>query len=211
MQTEHQIEHEDRREEMEDQSGRSMIEMLGVLAIVGMLTVGGIMGYSSATSKLQLNNTTESIQMLTSNIRELFSAQPDYAGLDTTATAGAGVIEETVLINAGAVPDSLINAAATGFENAWGGGIDVVQAGTNNVDFTVTIGAIPEEACTKLAVYPWGRSSASGFLAVDAGPTGSETNWDWPGTTNALPVDVAGAASACNAAANGNTVILTFH
>lgn len=31
-----------------NQSGRSMIEMLGVLAIIAVLTVGGIAGYSKA-------------------------------------------------------------------------------------------------------------------------------------------------------------------
>ena len=32
-------------------SGRSMIEMLGVLAIIGVLSVGGIAGYSKAMQK----------------------------------------------------------------------------------------------------------------------------------------------------------------
>ena len=31
-----------------NQFGRSMIEMLGVLAIIGVLSVGGIFGYSKA-------------------------------------------------------------------------------------------------------------------------------------------------------------------
>ena len=35
--------------------GRSMIEMLGVLAIVGVLTVGGIAGYSKAMEKFKVN------------------------------------------------------------------------------------------------------------------------------------------------------------
>ena len=35
--------------------GRSMIEMLGVLAIVGVLTVGGIAGYSKAMEQYKLN------------------------------------------------------------------------------------------------------------------------------------------------------------
>ena len=37
------------------QSGRSMIEMLGVLAIVGVLSVGGITGYSKAMLKYKSN------------------------------------------------------------------------------------------------------------------------------------------------------------
>ena len=35
-----------------NESGRSMIEMLGVLAIIGVLSVGGIAGYSKAMNKL---------------------------------------------------------------------------------------------------------------------------------------------------------------
>ena len=37
------------------QCGRSMIEMLGVLAIVGVLSVGGIQGYSKAMEKIRFN------------------------------------------------------------------------------------------------------------------------------------------------------------
>ncbi len=37
------------------QLGRSMIEMLGVLAIIGVLSVGGIAGYSKAMEQYKLN------------------------------------------------------------------------------------------------------------------------------------------------------------
>ena len=37
------------------QSGRSMIEMLGVLAIVGILSAGGIAGYSMAMEQYKSN------------------------------------------------------------------------------------------------------------------------------------------------------------
>ena len=37
------------------QSGRSMIEMLGVLAIIGVLSVGGIAGYSKAMTKYRIH------------------------------------------------------------------------------------------------------------------------------------------------------------
>ena len=39
--------------------GRSMIEMLGVLAIIGVLSVGGIAGYSKATEKWKINKAVE--------------------------------------------------------------------------------------------------------------------------------------------------------
>lgn len=43
---------------MENQSGRSMIEMLGVLAIVGILSVGGISAFQKAMTKHKINQTT---------------------------------------------------------------------------------------------------------------------------------------------------------
>ena len=39
--------------------GRSMIEMLGVLAIIGVLSVGGIAGYSKAMEQFKINKATE--------------------------------------------------------------------------------------------------------------------------------------------------------
>ena len=41
--------------------GRSMVEMLGVLAIIGVLSVGAIAGYSKAMMKYKLNKQTEQI------------------------------------------------------------------------------------------------------------------------------------------------------
>ena len=47
------------------QCGKSMIEMLGVLAIIAVLTVGGIAGYSKAMKKYQANKVVgEIIQVL---------------------------------------------------------------------------------------------------------------------------------------------------
>ena len=39
-----------------NESGRSMVEMLGVLAIIGVLSVGGIAGYTQAMRKYRANN-----------------------------------------------------------------------------------------------------------------------------------------------------------
>ena len=46
------------------QSGRSMVEMLGVLAIIGVLSVGAIAGYSKAMMKYKLNKHLESVNLL---------------------------------------------------------------------------------------------------------------------------------------------------
>ena len=44
--------------------GRSMIEMLGVLAIIGVLSVGGIAGYSKAIRMWKLNKTFQDLSII---------------------------------------------------------------------------------------------------------------------------------------------------
>ena len=45
------------------QSGRSMTEMLGVLAIIGVLSIGGIVGYSYGMDKYRTNQTIQDISL----------------------------------------------------------------------------------------------------------------------------------------------------
>ncbi len=45
-------------------AGRSMVEMLGVLAIIGVLSVGAIAGYSKAMTKYKLNKQAEQISSI---------------------------------------------------------------------------------------------------------------------------------------------------
>ena len=40
---------------MNNESGRSMVEMLGVLAIIGVLSIGGIAGYTIAMNRYRAN------------------------------------------------------------------------------------------------------------------------------------------------------------
>ncbi len=49
------------------EKGRSMVEMLGVLAIIGVLSVGAIAGYSKAMMKYKLNKHAESFNLLLNN------------------------------------------------------------------------------------------------------------------------------------------------
>ena len=49
---------------MKSENGRSMVEMLGVLAIIGVLSVGAIAGYSKAMMKYKLNKQAEGFSFL---------------------------------------------------------------------------------------------------------------------------------------------------
>ena len=54
----------------QNQFGRNMIEMLGVLAIIAVLTVGGIAGYSKAMEKFKVNKILADYNMLIMGLLE---------------------------------------------------------------------------------------------------------------------------------------------
>ena len=84
----------------QNQFGRSMIEMLGVLAIIGVLSVGGIAGYSKAMEKWKINKATEDysylIHGLLSNLDEARKQQSSDSLVSLVEyVKAAGIVPET--------------------------------------------------------------------------------------------------------------------
>ena len=61
----------------EFETGRSMVEMLGVLAIIGVLSIGGIAGYRFALKKRMANHLLNLINQMAHDISYFFLAHPD--------------------------------------------------------------------------------------------------------------------------------------
>ncbi len=146
-----------------NEQGRSMIEMLGVLAIVGVLSVGGIAGYSKAMNKFKTNKIIDQINMVSTNIRTLYSSQRNYEGLNNSVAIGAGII-----------PGEMYDADASGsakskITNAFNGEM-WVQAGNtdagDNKAFIVAVDSVPASSCTTIATTDWGSDAGSGLLAM---------------------------------------------
>jgi len=62
------------RRKMYNQDGRSMIEMLGVLAIVGVLSVAGISGYTKAMNEYRTNKVIADYASILNSVLELGSS-----------------------------------------------------------------------------------------------------------------------------------------
>ena len=73
-------------------SGRSMVEMLGVLAIFGLLSVIGISGFSKAMTKYKITKLTDDIAMIVANTRTRYSQQNDYEGLNNASAISIGLV-----------------------------------------------------------------------------------------------------------------------
>ncbi|MBE6455560.1 MAG: hypothetical protein E7014_03840, partial [Alphaproteobacteria bacterium] len=55
-----------------NEHGRSMVEILGVLAVIGVLSVGGIIGYKYAMDKYRTNDIVESVHMRSTDIWHIY-------------------------------------------------------------------------------------------------------------------------------------------
>ena len=190
-----------------EQSGRSMVEMLGVLAIIGVLSIGGISGYSKAMAKYRVNKTLDQISMLVMNIRSLYSANTDYSGLTSKIAIQMGIIPNDMLQGTAQSKASKIYTAYQGIVN--------LAAGTNSQQFTVTYAGLPKEACVIIATADWGSQAGSGLLSIAIGASTNKTTPGTPGATytvDQLPLALGTAASKCsNADDGGNTIVWTYY
>ena len=138
-----------------NQYGRSMIEMLGVLAIVGVLSVGGIAGYSKAMEKFKINKTIDEISHIVANVRTLYAQQTTYSGLwDLTA------------IQMGVIPDSLTTSSSWPYiTNSFGGNV-LISLNSKHSLFEIDYRGLNKSACVALASYDWGDRSSTGLIGV---------------------------------------------
>ncbi len=139
-----------------NQSGRSMIEMLGVLAIIGVLSVGGIAGYSKAMTKFKINKTMQQITEIATNIRTLYAQQKDFNGLNNT-----------MAIQMGIVPDEL-RTSGSRIINAFGGDAYIVS-NWNDEDFAIVFDNITKDGCIALATADWGTTDSTGVIGMVIG------------------------------------------
>ena len=147
-----------------NESGRSMIEMLGVLAIIGVLSVGGIAGYSKAMNKFKTNQVADNVSMLVANIKTLYAQQKSYNGLDNDSAVSMGV-----------VPDEL-GTDGSSLTNAFNGAV-YIGAGTGtraDDSFYIIFNGLSREACITLATNNWGSNYSSGLVGMAV--SGSDTS-----------------------------------
>ena len=176
------------------ESGRSMVEMLGVLAIVGVLSVGGIAGYSQAMAKFKVTKTMDQVQTIITNMRTLYASSRTYSNVTPETAYKVGILT-----------DETYDSTSKKGVNPFGGEISF---GNTTRTFSVTYTNFTPEACVKIATAEWGADESSGLVSMKIGT--NEHKWASQGATTAatlLPIDVATAISQCgtNSAATSVT------
>ena len=67
------------------ESGRSMIEMVGVLAVMGLITAGAFVLISSAMSSQRISRVDDDVSAIVQGVRLLYNANNNFNGLSDDA------------------------------------------------------------------------------------------------------------------------------
>ncbi len=153
-------------------SGRSIVEMLGVLAIMGVITVMGIQGYSQAIGKINRNNLVEDITRIAQEVRGLYAGRSSYNEKDG-ADGSAGY-------NIGT---NLLAKMNYKLSSPYGGDYKIESFGTTgkNPGFSVSVENVPVEDCLYFTTMAWadvmetttGVPGSSAFAGDSAPATGT--------------------------------------
>lgn len=180
-----------------EQSGRSMIEMLGVLAIIGVLSVGGISGYSKAMAKFKLTKAQDQLSMLLINIRTAFSGSSSYEGLNNKTAVSLNIVPSDMLPGGSTASGVTANG---GIYNAFSGAV-VIAAASSNQHFTIKFSGLSTEACTSLSSADWGTEGLTKITINSSDYTQSD-----------FPIKATTAVASCsNDSETGNSVTWEYY
>ena len=205
------------------QYGRSMIEMLGVLAIIGVLSVGGIAGYSKAMHKYRVNKAIEQITLIAGNVRTFFAPQKNYDGVRCNgyacAASGCDGLSSgdgcPIVKKAKIFPDEMITVTdgkIISITNPFGGGVVLdtyskAKTGDNQAFYIAYNLDKNEEACIELLSNDWTNAGVKAYSVFGG--------LSYAGKYFKAPLDVAMAVDTCSkaktAADQGYYISISFY
>lgn len=186
------------------QAGRTMIEVIGVLAIISTVTISIAKVVNSAHNRYLISRVTQQIGDLRRGISNRYVASGTYENITA---------EEVIASNAG--PSDMFDKKNKKLLHAYNG--DVVLAGTKDT-YLITFKHLPGQACIELALMNWQFGGNSDLYSIKI----NQTEFNWPliaGEGKVLPIGINDATAACiptpskdnpSASADNNDITWTF-
>ena len=143
--------------------GRSMIEMLGVLAIIGVLSVGGIAGYSKAMEKIHINKIVNMISDISTTIKTAYISQKTYDNFGSDEFIENGIkIQDLGILP----PEYTFEFEGDKWVGLSSPLTTINPVGYGASDYSVlSIGVrVPQNLCVPLLTYDWRNADMKGIL-----------------------------------------------
>jgi len=152
-----------------DMYGRSMMEMIGVLAIVGILSVGAIGAYSKAMDRHRANATINDITQIVTNTRQVFGQLDNrgYGSMDFNVKSmqDKNYTNRKIADKMGIFPEHI---RRNDYLTAYNGKIQYFPDGMYKADdgkaFVIEFYGVPQDACIEIVTKDW--SSSLGLVAM---------------------------------------------
>ncbi len=119
---------------MRQESGRSMIEMIGVLAIMAIITAGAFALISTAFNTQKRSRVTDDVTNIVSGVRSLLGEYDDFSNIDNSTIFGAIGVSD---------------------KNPYGGKYELAVNPSNPRQFIVTITGLSKSECDGLITKAW--------------------------------------------------------
>lgn len=123
-----------------NESGRTMLEMLGVLGIMGIIMYGAVAGINYGMSTYKINQIYNEVQEAVQSIQDIYSWQRGYTGINAS----------TLCQN-----DVFVSCDDGTPKNVYEGNISV-SAISGGASFKVSYAGIDEDICYRLKEMDWG-------------------------------------------------------
>jgi len=150
---------------MNQESGRSMIEMLGVLAIMGVITVGAIGMISTAMRTQRRNTVNDEVIQIVTGVRALLGEYDDYSHINNSTIFGA---------------------IGMSHKNTYGGTYELSVDPANSRQFVVTINGLSQSDCEYFVTKAW--SDSVGYQMSGGQNGGATGNCNAPNGKNTVSI-----------------------
>lgn len=188
------------------QAGRTMIEMLAVLTIIGVVFSSIMMVVGSMYDKYKSSTILLQIRDLRKAVNNRYSALGVYTGLNAK-----------LLIDEKLAPPQMIQGQKLRHSYQGEVTLGVGNTGGKNRSYKITFASLPYKNCVELATINWEVDS----MATLAGITINKTAYSWPVNTvgsggidsgasaTSLPITMGKASTSCKTG-NNNEIIWEF-
>ena len=138
---------------MKQESGRSMIEMVGVLAIMGMLTATAFALISLGINRQKQSRVTDDVVTIVSGVRSLLGEYDDFSNIDNS---------------------TIFAAMSVSNKNPYGGTYELSVNPANTRQFIVKINGLSKSDCDALVTKAW--TDSVGYISSDRKESGATGN-----------------------------------
>ena len=149
---------------MVSENGRSMVEMIGVLAIIMVLSMIGIFMFAKGMAKQKSNKVLNQVAMIQNNLNEFYTNNRTFKGLNAT---GGDATESGFEL--GIFPEDTTKACGGTYtegcvQHAWGGAIKLKAVKDGDVEdgaVEIVLEDLSDEATISISTAQWNVNNIS--------------------------------------------------